>query len=103
MSPQAAARLIIAMWLISIGIIAWDSSRRNITFPPAYRFGGSALVYSFLLAVAAFPPAAGLAAVWGVAWTFGLAWRVNQSTATSAVPQTFGPANPAAASAAAAN
>lgn len=91
-SPAGAAKLIVAMWILAVGLIVYDSQRRGETLPPAYRFGGAAIVYSFLIGVAQFSPAAPLAGVFALAWTFGLGWRVQTGTSGKPLPHTFAPA-----------
>lgn len=92
---MSAQRVIIGCWLAALGIIVYSQQRSEAgVFPPAYRLGGAALTYTFLLVMAAFPPAAPLATVFSIAWTFGLAWR---STQTTAAPAGLAPATATAA------
>lgn len=92
---MSAQRVIIGCWIAALGIIVYSQQRSDAgTFPPAYRLGGAAITYTALLALAAFPPAAGLATVFSLAWTFGLAWR---STRPTAAPVGFAPAGTTAA------
>lgn len=75
----SSQKVILASWLIAIGLIGGTGQSDNASpFPPAYRFFGAAVVYSFLFAVALLPGNVGrLAAVFAIAWTLGLAWKLT--------------------------
>lgn len=90
-----ARRIIVGCWLIALVLIFWQQQKSEQgVFPPAYRVGGAAITYTSLLLLAAFPPAEGLAIVFSLAWTVGLAWRGINATK---VPTGFAPAHASAA------
>lgn len=76
---NGSQRVIVFMWLAAIGLIAVSGEKGSSTpFPPAFRFFGAAVVYSFLFAVALIPGGVGrLMAVFAAGWTIGLAYKLQ--------------------------
>lgn len=88
-------RVIVGAWVAAIGIIVWSQQQQQAgVLPPAYRLGGAAVTYTFLLVLSMVPGAGPLAATFALAWTFGLLWRTSNATAGRPVPASFAP-NPA--------